>query len=142
MSEEEKKPTQSFSISNATLSDVQMGVQAGGNQINIFNKNETTKQITTKEAIELIKEIEQLIKDSDLPESQKQEAIQYLAFAKKDAQEKEPDKDFIAKNLQRSTKIIKAASNTLEAGKGLWEKVQPILGKLRIWLGVAIDYFN
>ena len=142
MSEKEKKPTQSFNLSNATLSNVQIGGQSGGSQINIFNQGETAKQITTKEAIELIKQIEQLIKDSDLPESPKQEAIQYLRSAKKDAQEKEPDKDFIAKNLQRSTKIIKAASNTLEAGKGLWEKIEPIFGKLRIWLGVAIDYFN
>ena len=43
---------------------------------------------------------------------------------------------------KKATKIIKAASNTLEAGKGLWEKIKPIFGKLRIWLGVAIDYFN
>ena len=145
MSEKEKKPTQSFNLSNATLSNVQIGGQAGNDLKNVNQQiiqGETAKQITTKEAIELIKQIEQLIKDSDLPESQKQEAIQYLRSAKKDAQEKEPDKDFIAKNLQRSTKIIKAASNTLEAGKGLWEKIEPIFGKLRIWLGVAIDYFN
>ena len=136
MSEEEKKPTQSFSISNVTLSDVQIGGQSGGSQINIFNKGETAKQITTKEAIE------QLIKDSDLPESQKQKALQHLGSAKEDGQEKEQNKNYIATSLQKATKIIKAASNILEAGKGLWEKIKPIFGKLRIWLGVAIDYFN
>lgn len=101
MSEEEKKPTQSFSISNVTLSDVQIGGQSGGSQINIFNKGETAKQITIKEAIE------QLVKDSDLPESQKQKALQHLGSAKEDGQEKNKIKIISPQAYKKQLKLSK-----------------------------------
>ena len=56
-------------------------------------------------------------------------------------QEEEPDKEFAAKNLQRATKVLKEAGETVEAGTSLWQKVKPILETVSPWLGVAVSFF-
>ena len=87
--------------------------------------------------MELITQLEELFRSSGLPEAQIAKAIKHLEAAKEEAQEKKPDKDFTAKNLQRTTKVLKEAGETVEAGTSLWEKFQPIITKLLPRLGVA-----
>ncbi|MEA5472339.1 hypothetical protein [Spirulina sp. 06S082] len=76
-----------------------------------------------------------------LKEEKTVKAIKHLETAKEEVQEEEPDKDFAAKSLQRATKVLKEAGETVEAGTDLWQKVQPIITKLLPWLGVAASFF-
>ena len=59
----------------------------------------------------------------------------------REEQEEKPDKDFAAKSLQRATKVLKEAGETVDAGTSLWSKVQPIINRLSPWLGVAASFF-
>ncbi|MEM1392423.1 MAG: CHAT domain-containing protein [Cyanobacteria bacterium P01_H01_bin.150] len=140
-----EKPSQSFSISGGQLSDVQVGGIAGQNmnvtQNQIFGTNESSKPLTQPDVVELITQLEELFRNSDLPPAQTTKAIKHLEAAKEEAQEKEPDKDFAAKNLQRATKVLKEAGETVEARTSLWKRVQPIITKLLPWLGVASSFF-
>lgn len=127
----QEKPTQSLEISGNQLSNVQIGGQAGKNLTTIQNlqlsQGDFKQPLTTKEVVELFKKIEELLQSCDLPEAQKQRAIIHLEAAKEEAQKKEPDKSFAAKRLQKVTKILKDANETVGAGKGLWKNIQPVL---------------
>jgi len=141
----EEKPSQSFSISGGQLSDVQIGGMAGQDmnvtQNQQIGTSESSKPLTQADVVELIAQLEELFQSSGLPEAQTAKAIKHLEAAKEEVQEKEPDKDFAAKNLQRATKVLKEAGETVEAGTSLWKKVQPIITKLLPWLGVAASFF-
>lgn len=142
----EEKPSQSFNISGGQLSHVQIGGMAG-QDMNVSQKqqigtSEPSKPLTQADVVELIAQLEELFRGSGLPEVQTVKAIKYLEAAKEEAQEKKPDKDFAANNLQRATKVLKEAGETVEAGTGLWEKVQPIITKLLPWLGVGAGFFT
>ena len=141
----EEKPSQSFSISGGQLSDVQIGGIAGDNmnvtQNQQIGTSEFSKPLTQADVVELIAQLEELFRSSDLPKVQTAKALKHLEVAKEEAQEKKADKDFAAKSLQRATKVLKEAGETVEAGTGLWKKVQSIITKLLPWLGVAADFF-
>ncbi len=140
----EEKPSQSLSISGGQLSDVQFGGIAG-RDLNVtqnqqIGTSESSKALTQANVVELIAQLEELFHSSGLPEEQTSKAIKHLEAAKEEAQEEKPDKDFAAKSLQRATKVLKEAGETVEAGTGLWKKVQPIITKLQPWLGVAARF--
>ena len=140
----EKKSSQSLSISGGQLSDVQIGGMAG-NDINLtqnqqISTRESSNPPTQSDVVELIAELEELFRGSDLPPAQTVKAIKHLEAAKEEVKEKEPDKDFAAKNLQRATKVLKEASETIDAGNNLWQKVKSILEIVSPWLGVTSSF--
>ena len=102
--------------------------------------SESSQLLTQTDVVKLITQLEELFRSSDLPEEKTAKAIKHLEAAKEEVQEKEPDKDFAAKNLQRATKVLKEASETVEAGSSLWQKVKPILETITPWLGVAASF--
>ncbi len=140
----EEKPSQSFSISGAQLSEVQIGGIAGQDmnvtQNQQIGTSESSKPLTQADVVELIVQLEELFRSSGLPEAQTAKAIKHLEAAKEEAQEEKPDKDFAAENLQRATKVLKEAGETVEAGTSLWQKVKPILETVSPWLGVAASF--
>ncbi|MDJ0575697.1 MAG: hypothetical protein AB4038_06930 [Prochloraceae cyanobacterium] len=143
----EEKPSQSFSISGSQLSDVQIGGIAGQDmnvtQNQQIGTTESSKPLTQADVVELIIQLEELFRNSGLPEAQTAKAIKHLEAAKEEVHEEELDKDFVAKNLQRAIKVLKVVKETgetVEAGASLWEKVQPIINKLLPWLGVAASF--
>ncbi len=142
----EEKPSQSMSFSGGNLSNVQIGGQAGrdlvANQNQQLQSEGTEKALTQADVVELIAQLELLLRTSGLPEAQAEKAVKHLEAAKEEAQAEEPDKDFAAKSLQRATKVLKDAGETVDAGTGLWQKVQPILSSLLPWLGVAASFFS
>ena len=137
----EEKPSQSISISGGQFSDVQIGGIAGQDmnvtQTQQIGTSESSKALTQADVVELIAQLEELFRNSSLSEAQTEKAIKHLEAAKEEAQEDEPDKDFAAKNLQRATKVLLEAGETVEAGTSLWQKVKPILETISPWLGVA-----
>ena len=141
----EEKPSQSINISGGELSNVQIGGIAGGdmnvNQSQQIGAGESAKELTSADVVKLIVQLEDIFRSAGLPEAQTAKAIKHLETAKEEAQETEPDKEFAAKSLQRATKVLKEAGETVEAGTSLWQQVKPILKTLSPWLGVAASFF-
>ncbi len=140
----EEKPSQSFSISGSQLSDVQIGGIAGQDmnvtQTQQIGTSESSKPLTQADVVELIIQLEELFRNSSLSEAERGKAIKHLQTAKEEVQEEKPDKEFAVKNLQRATKVLKEAGETVEAGSSLWQKVKPILETISPWLGVAASF--
>lgn len=141
----EEKSSQSLNISGGHVSHVQIGGQAGRDQsvtqTQQIGQRESEKPLTQADVVKLISQLEELFRSSGLPDTQTAKAIKHLEAAKEEAQQEEPDKEFAAKNLQRATKVLKDAGETVEAGTSLWKKVQPIMTQLSPWLGVAASFF-
>jgi hypothetical protein len=133
---------QTLSISGGTVSG--QVAQAGGNvnQTQQINQGSGEKQLTVPEVVSLMIQIETLLKNSALSDNQKNKAIAHLEAAKEAAQEEEPDKEYAAKSLQKATRVLKDASETVAAGQGLWQRVEPILSQLITWLGVTSHFFG
>ncbi len=133
------------------ISQSNTGQISGGMQAAIGNNNQQNiqaqtvpeqKALTQEDVLTLLGEIQQLLQGSNLPEDIKQKASTRLGAAVDEVQQKEPDKKLAAGNLKRMTETLEDASKTLNAGKGLVEKVQPILGQLLGWLNVAKSFFG
>jgi hypothetical protein len=141
----EKKSSQSLSFSGGKVSQAQIGGMAGRDQsvtqTQQINQGETEKSLTQADVIRLFSQLEEVFRSSDLSEQQKAKAIKHLESAKEEAQEKDPDREFVAKNLQRATRVLKEAGETVEAGTSLWKKARPIITHLLPWLGVAASFF-
>ena len=96
---------------------------SGGMQAAIGNHNKQTMSNedsapnipTQAEVVELLAQIEQLIQSAELPEAVKEKAKKYVETAKIEAEEKEPDKQLISRNLERVTKNLEEADKTVDA---------------------------
>jgi ElaB/YqjD/DUF883 family membrane-anchored ribosome-binding protein len=125
------------------MSNVQIGGQAGRDLTTSQSQQsfEASKHSTTSaEVTALLGQLKQLLQDSNLPAEQKDKAIRSIETATDEIKAEEPDKEFAAKNLQRATKVLKEASETVEAGTSLWQKVTPILETVGLWLGMASGF--
>ena len=139
---------QNVSFQNVTTGDMQNSV-AGQDSIlgdgNIIQKTEPVapenKPITQPQVIELLTQLETLIKSENLPPELKEKAAKSLAAAKEEAKEEEPDKNYIKNKLEKVTGNLKAATETIVASQGLWSKAKDIFIKLAPWLGVAASVF-
>lgn len=114
--------------------------QAGGDLTQ--RQTESQTPLTADRVISLLDQIESLLRQSSLPDRQKNQALAHLQSAKEEAEAQEPDQMFAAKSLQKTSKILKEANETVEAGKGIWNTVAPILQKLLPWLGVASQFLS
>lgn len=105
-------------------------------------QGDSEKQLSTDDVVELVTQIETLLRSSALPEEQKQKVLKHLDSVKEEAKCEEPDKGFAAKSLQRATKVLKDASDTVDAGNGLWKRLEPIVTKLIPWFGEAKSFLG
>lgn len=140
----DQNASQSINISGGQMSNVQIGGQAGGD-LNITQSQQigddfAEKQLSPTEVITLLDQLKQLIEETNLPASDKEKALRNIDTTKDEVQADEPDKKFAVKNLQRATKVLKEAGETVEAGTNLWQKVTPILETVSPWLGVAASF--
>ncbi|MGJ5632453.1 hypothetical protein [Nostoc sp. CALU 1950] len=140
----DQKPSQNFSISGGQLSDVQIGGQSGrdltANQSQQNIEGVTDQPLTSVEVTALLEQLKGLLQSSDLPSEQKDKAIRSIETANDEIQAEKPDKEFAAKSLQRATKVLKEAGETVQAGTSLWQRVKPILETISPWLGVASSF--
>ncbi|MDJ0635948.1 MAG: hypothetical protein QNJ34_22370 [Xenococcaceae cyanobacterium MO_188.B29] len=130
----QEKSSQSLVVSGSNSG--QIG-QAGGdlNQSQYNTQGGLDRQLSIAEVVELIEKIELLFSSSDLADKQKKQALKHIDYAKDAVQEEEPDKKTAAISLQKATKVLKEANETLGAGKSLWQKLESIVKPLAIWLG-------
>ena len=135
------EPSQSFNISHGQLSNVQIGGIAGRDQVTTqtqqVNSPSNQTDLTPTDVLQLLTQLEVLVQNTNIPADQANKAIKHIEAAKEEVQEKDPDKDFLAKHLKRTTNTLKTASQTVTAAKGLWDKAEPIVSKLSPWLGIA-----
>lgn len=117
------------------------GMQAAtGNYNKQAMRNEESSAadvLTQAEVVELLSQIEKIIRDAELPEAVKEKATKYVEAAKAEAEEEEPDKQLISKNLERVTKNLEQVDKTVDTSKRIFEKVVPLVVKVAGWLGTA-----
>lgn len=139
-----QKPSQNFSISGSQMSNVQIGGQAGHdlavNQSQQTIEGLTESPLTAIEVADMLKYLKDLLQSSDLSPKQKDKAIRSIEAVSDEVKAEEPDKEFAVKSLQRATKVLKDADETLEAGTSIWEKVKPVLEAISPWFSVATSF--
>ena len=139
----EPSPSQNINISGSQLSNVQVGGQAGRDLAATQSQqiaSDASKPLTPADIEALLDQFEGLLQASALPAADREKAIRSLKTAKDEVTADEPDKEFAAKSLQRATKVLKDAGETVDASTGLWQKVKPILEAVSPWLGVATSF--
>ncbi|MGL4502714.1 MAG: CHAT domain-containing protein, partial [Planktothrix sp.] len=133
-----KNVSQTFNIKAKEIFNNEIA-QSSGNVIQTQNNNQSIpeKSLTVPEVLGFINQIHLTLDRSELPDKYKQKALNHLQNAQEEIEEKEPDKDFAAKNLQKLTKVLKEAEETTQAGESLLQKLDPIYQKLSLWLGAS-----
>ncbi len=118
--------------------DNNQGVLGDGNQVTQSQGTASTEEPLTKEqVIELLAELDKLVRGAELPEDTKEEATMYLGAAKKATEKEEPKKKTALANLESMAETLETAGKTVDAGKNLWDKAKPIILKVAGWLGAA-----
>ena len=117
--------------------------QAGGDisQSQQIVQSGINEGLSVEEVLGLIDQFASIVRESGLPEKQKEKVLRHVESSKDAAQEKEPDKELVKQDLQRATKVIKDVDEAVTAGQGLLQKLEPIAIKLAGWLGVAANIF-
>jgi hypothetical protein len=104
--------------------------------------NQNTSQLSLKEVVDILVQVEEMVRSSQLSNDDKITASAYVTVAKKEIQQADVDKNDVAKNLKRAGETIKSASETVQNTKQLWTSLKPLLLKVGEWLGVARDFFG
>ena len=114
-----------------------------GNMIGTQN-NTSSEQLSKAEAIELLTQFTNLIQNNQtLNEADKKKVDRYIGAAKTEIEEEEePDKQLIAKHLERTAKTLEEASKNVEVGKNLWSQAQPSLMEIFKGLGIATHFLT
>lgn len=136
-------PLQSQSIINSPNSG-QIS-QSLGNTVQIQRgnqSNQNTSQLSLKEVVDILAQVEEMVRSSQLPNDEKITASAYVTVAKKEIQQADVDKNDVAKNLKRAGETIKSASETAQNTKQLWTTLKPLFLKVGEWLEVAKDFFG
>lgn len=129
MSKEKLHPSQSISINDGHVSG-QVG-QAGGD----VNQSQTPAKETlaSVEVVTKLLEIKKLIQNSNLPNEHKNAIVSHVEVVKEEAEREKPEKSLAATSLKRATEILQTADKTVNAGQGLFNKIQPIIKNLLPW---------
>ena len=137
-----QNPSQSINIVGGSLSGTQFGQSGRDLEQNLsIHQDSKSKQLTQEDVIHLLTSLEVMLRAANLPLNEKEKALNYLTVAQTATQETQPDKRFTADSLKKVAQVLKDANETIGAGQNVWEKVQPILGKLLPWLGVTMSFF-
>lgn len=89
------------------------------------------------ELVQVLEQVDKIIRNSELSEVVKAKAIKYIETAKIEAEEEEPDKQLISKNIERVAKNLEEVDKTVDAGKRIFEKIIPLLKRIVSLLGAA-----
>jgi hypothetical protein len=122
-----EQPTQSQSISNASVSG--QVAQAGRdlNQVMQSSQSQSEQQISATDAAELLGQVLSIVNNSpSLSEPDKAKAISSLEAAKVAVTEPEPDKSYISGSLQRTIDAIRSASD-------IYNLTKPLLDQVLLW---------
>jgi hypothetical protein len=139
-----KQPSQSQSMSGVTVnSGVVQLAQAGRDLQQTQSGNlETQQEITNTEVVKQLENLETAVKASALTQEQKDELLDYLRPAKREAAKEGGSKDLVGQNLKQVNETLKTVKETTEAGKSLWQTGQEVFKAIAPWLGVAAKFIG
>ena len=136
----------SQSLSHGQMSGGMQAVQGDYNQQTMRIKKTASPlelHLTQEEAIHLLMQIEQMIKECvELPTIAKEKSLRYLAASVEEVQSNDPDKQLASGNLKRMAETLKTISETSASTKSLWDNVKSMLVQLSTWLGIAKNFFG
>lgn len=133
------------------IHQVNSGFMAGGMQVAAGNNNTQIASsdgslaplmATKNEVIELILQIKQIIQSLNIPEPEKEKIFKYLDIAKLETEEEEPNKELVAKSLERVASNMDSIEKTLGSSQRIMGIISPMLLKIASWLGTAADSFG
>ena len=144
-SSKSKKPEQSQSLSNVTLTGgmVQMG-QAGGDLQQEQSGDLQTQQqgLSGAEVVALLEKLETAVKGAAIDPAVQAELLDYLRPAKREAGKETPNKSLVGQNLKQVSETLKTLNESTEAGKNLWQTGTEIFKTVAPWVGVALAFFG
>jgi len=134
-----KQPSQSQNISNTTTtgSVIQQAQAEGDIQQSQSGKLETQQEMTNTDVVKQLEILEIAVKAAALTHEAKDELLDYLRPAKREAGKEEVNKELVGQNLKQVSETLKNLKDTTEAGKSLWQTGQEVLKAVAPWLGVA-----
>lgn len=129
-----KKPiSQSQSFAGSIEGNTTITQSSGDSHITVNNNVQQDKQITIDELLDLLVQIEDLARNSTLPDGKSETAISHIKEAIKEVKQNEPSKDYVARSLKRFVDLLKDSNQAAIE----MQKLQPILGSVASWLGTA-----
>lgn len=139
-----EQPSQSQNMTGvtATGSVIQQGQAGGDLQQSQSGKLETQQQITNTDVVKHLESLETAVKAAALTQDIKDELLDYLRPAKREAAKEEPSKDLVGQNLKQVNETLKTMKETTEAGKSLWQTGQEVFKVISPWLGVAAKFIG
>ena len=134
-----EQPSQSQSMSGITATGAVIGQQQAGRdaQQSQLGTLETQQQITNTDAVKQLEHLEIAIKAAKLSQDEKDELLDYLRPAKREAGKDSVNKDMVGQYLKPVSETLTIMKDTTEAGKSLWTTGQEVFKTIAPWLGVA-----
>lgn len=130
-------PNQTIKDLNIQNSNVQVG-SAGRDLTQTQTIHENQQQgMSGAEIVALLEKLKLAIDSTPVDSAVKEEAIDYLKAAKREAGKEQPNKSLMTENLKQVGETIKVLNETSEAGKSLWQTTAEIFKTLAPWLGIA-----
>ncbi len=129
-----KKPiSQSQSFAGSIEGNTTITQSGGDSHITVNNNAQQDKQITIDELLNLLSQIENLARNSNLPDDKSETAISHIKDAIKEVKQNEPSKEYVARSLKRFVDLLKDSNLAVTE----LQKLQPILAGVAGWLGTA-----
>lgn len=139
------QPTQSQSMSGVNVNGGQVQQnQAGRDGTSAQQGQMQTQQqgISGAEVGKLLGDLKGAIVSSGISDEQKEDLLDCLKAATKEAGKDAPDKEFAKANLKKMADGMKTLNDTSEAGKGLWKTGLDVFKAVAPWVGVAATFFG
>jgi hypothetical protein len=92
--------------------------------------------------VKQLENLETAVKASSVTQEQKDELLDYLRPAKREAAKEGGSKDLVGQNLKQVNETLKTGKETTEAGKSLWQTGQEVFKVIAPWLGVAAKFIG
>jgi len=133
-----QKVSQNLGTNAGAVQGVAAGRDAYADQTAI---QETTQRVSKDEAVNLLEQIEVLLKSANLPSKLEDGTLSYVQAAQGEARKEEPRKQLVTGNLEGAIELLKNASGAVDSAKELLGKLKEPVKKLAHWLGVAASFF-
>lgn len=132
---------------NNVQGDNNRTVQGDNNQAVLGDSNQVTQRnqvgadpetpLTKDDVVNLLAELETLIRGAQIPAEPKEEAIEDLSAAKNATDKQEPNKTRALARLDSVAETLEKTSKTVDSGQKLWSTAKPIIARIAGWLGAA-----
>jgi hypothetical protein len=138
------QPSQSQNISEVSVnSGVVQQSQAGHDLHQVQSVDlKAQQEITNKVVADKLRSLETAVRSSLITQNEKDELLDYLLPAKREAAKEAGSKELVGQNLNQVNETLKKLNETSEAGKSLWQTGQSVFQAIAPWLGLAAKYIG